>query len=274
MSLISVEEYNAFPIVPADLRIAYGDNENHFIDLFLPKGEGALTPVLILIHGGCWRDRFGLEKIGQMAEAIAANGIAVCNIEYRRLGNGGGWPNTFLDVANAADKVAELAQEFAFDLTRVVAVGHSAGGHLAMWLAGRHKISTDSQLYSADPLSISTVISLAGIPDMERAVVDDLCSGAPQELLGGLPNVVPARYAAGSPKNLLPLHVPQLHINGTEDWIVPIDYVRDFVDLAKQQGDKAELIAIPDAGHFEIVSAATKAWSVVQKAIVHSCQPK
>ena len=268
MSLISVEGYRAFPIIPADHRLSYGDDENQFIDLYLPPNDSTLRPVVILIHGGCWRAQHGLSQLGQMARALAAHEVVVCNIEYRRLGNGGGWPDTFLDVAKATDALGEFADRFKLDLSRVVPVGHSAGGHLGLWLACRHKLLPDMPLYVPNPLPIAAVVSLAGIPDMEKAVEQNICRGAAQELLAGMPDEVPAHYAIGSPQHLLPCGVPQLHINGTEDWIVPIDYVRDCVERAQLVGDAAELIPIPNAGHFEIVSAQSAAWPTVCRAIL------
>lgn len=271
MGLISVEEYTQFPLVPADERVSYGADDSQFIDLFLPAVRTRPLPVVLLFHGGCWRAQHGLAQLGQMARALAEQGIAVFNLEYRRLGNGGGWPQTFLDVCQAADFVKSMAGPAELDVTRIVAVGHSAGGHLALWLACRPKLRAGTQLHSADPLRISSVVSLAGIPDLDQAVAQNICRGAPQELLGGLPNEFAERYAAGSPHHFLPVGVPHIHIIGAKDWIVPPAYVRDFVKQSTHGGDTVTLTTIPDTGHFEIVSATSQVWPIVEQTVLEQC---
>ncbi|MEM9822266.1 MAG: alpha/beta hydrolase, partial [Bacteroidota bacterium] len=129
--LISAEEYGQLEEIQADHRITYGEDPSQFGDLFLPPSKTA-APVVLLIHGGCWRAKYGLEPMGQIARALADNGAAVWSLEYRRLGNGGGWPHTFLDVAHGADHLRELAPKYNLDLNNVVVAGHSAGGHLAL----------------------------------------------------------------------------------------------------------------------------------------------
>ncbi len=124
---------------PADHRIAYGPGQFHFGDLRVPKTRGP-HPVAIVIHGGFWRAKYDLDYIGHLCAAFTAAGMTTWNIEYRRLGNtGGGWPGTFEDVVRAADHLEKIARDFALDLYRVITVGHSAGGHLALWLATRKK---------------------------------------------------------------------------------------------------------------------------------------
>src|SRR5579872_5792979 len=123
----------------ADARLRYGPDPLHFGDLRLPGGTGP-HPVVVMVHGGFWRARFNLEYAGHLCAALAALGIATWNVEYRRLGDtGGGWPGTLLDVAAAADHLRTLAAPYHLDLSRVVAMGHSAGGHLALWLAARRR---------------------------------------------------------------------------------------------------------------------------------------
>lgn len=272
MALISVEEYAKFPTAEADDRLVYGAAESQFVDVFLPAKSAAPSPLVILIHGGCWRAQHGLAPMGQMARALAKEGVVVCNVEYRRLGNGGGWPHTFLDVARAADALRGGIKGCETDLSSTVAVGHSAGGHLALWLAARHKLTPDMPLHASDSLPIASVVSLAGIPDLERAVEQSICRGAPQELMGGLPHQVPDRYAAGSPQRLLPLGVTQLHICGSDDWIVPVNYVRRCASQAERAGDEATFMPVARAGHFEIVSARHAVWPTVCDAILERCR--
>ncbi|MGB0389065.1 MAG: alpha/beta hydrolase family protein [Ardenticatenaceae bacterium] len=265
--LISAGDYTALAVEPADHRIPYGDDPSQFGDLFLPSGDGP-HPVLFLLHGGCWRAQYGLGPMGQLARAIADRGVGVWSLEYRRLGNGGGWPNTFLDVARGADMLRDLADDYALDLTRVVAAGHSAGGHLALWSAGRRQLSAESPIYTPNPLPLQSVVALAPVCDLERAVAWDICVDASDVLVGGHPRKVSANYYQGSPSALLPLGLPHVTINGTLDDIVPIEYVRHFVDSARKLGDDASLISVPDVGHFEIVMATHPAGQLVIDTIL------
>ncbi len=265
--LISAEAYTQLPIETADQRLAYGDDPAQFGDLYLPT-QPALHPVLILIHGGCWRAQYGLAPMGQFARAIAQRGIAVWSIEYRRLGNGGGWPNTFLDTANSIDFLRTIADTYTLDLRHVVVCGHSAGGHLALWAAARAKLAANSPLYTANPLAIHSVVALAPVCDLERAVAWDICVDAADVLVGGHPRDNWQNYYQGSPSALLPLGVPHVTINGTHDDIVPIAYVSQFVDTAKATGDPATLIGVQDVGHFEIVMATQPAGQRVIETIV------
>ncbi len=272
MTLISAEEYTQIPVETADHRLTYGDDPSQFGDLFLPSGDGP-HPVLFLLHGGCWRAQYGLEPMGQFARAIADRGTAVWSLEYRRLGNGlpgggGGWPHTFLDVAHGADMLRDLADEYALDLSCVVVTGHSAGGHLALWTAGRPLLPKDSPIYTPDPLPIHSVVALAPVCDLERAVAWDICVDAADILVGGHPRQNYTNYYQGSPSALLPLRVPHITINGEQDNIVPLEYVRHFVDSASKLNDDATLIGVPNVGHFEIVMATHPAGQLVIDTIL------
>lgn len=266
--LLSVNDYNNLPIVAGDVRLAYGTDENQFIDLFLPKERKRKHPTVLLIHGGCWQAQFGLAQMGQFARAVANNGLAVANIEYRRIGNGGGWPHTFIDVAKTADFLQTIANQYDLDLDNVVAVGHSAGGHLALWAAAREQIAPDSPLYMANPLPIKAVVSLAGIADLASGAEQQVCGNAIGQLMGGEETAVSSRYQAGSPSSYLPLGKPHWHIVGEKDSIVPVGYVKPFVEGAIAVGDEAKLIVEPNAGHFELVSATAAAWRTVEAAVM------
>jgi len=182
--LITAEDYSAAPRAEADLRITYGDDPSQFGDLYLPDNKDGLHPVVFLLHGGCWRAQYGLEPIGGMARALSNLGVAVWSLEYRRLGNGGGWPNTFLDVKKGADLLRDIADKHLLDLNRVVAVGHSAGGHLALWSAARGNLKPESELYTENPLKFQSVVALAPVCDLERAVAWDICTEASDVLVG------------------------------------------------------------------------------------------
>ena len=267
ITLVSAETYSALPEQQANHRIRYGDDPSQFGDLFLPDRNGP-HPVVLLLHGGCWRAKYGLEPMSQLARAIADRGAAVWSLEYRRLGNGGGWPNTFLDVTTGTDLLRQLSGQYNLDLSHVVAAGHSAGGHLALWLAGRHRVAPASPIYAPDPIAIHHVVALAPVCDLERAVAWDICVDASDSIVGGHPREVWANYYQGSPSALLPLGVPGTIVNGTLDDIVPIDYVRPFVDMSIKLGDSASLIAVPDVGHFEIVMPTHSAGQLVIDTIV------
>jgi acetyl esterase/lipase len=237
-------------------RVHYGDDRFQFGDLQLPRGDGP-HPVVIVIHGGFWRSQYGLDHIAPLCPALNAAGWATWNIEYRRVGNpGGGWPGTFLDVASAADYLRELAPKHNLDLKRVVSLGHSAGGHLALWLAGRSRIPAGSELHPAKPLSLHGAVSLTGVVDLRQGHAMALGTGAVRALVGGTPESHSNRYTAGSPADLLPLGVKQILIHGKVDPIVPIDISRSYRKAAMAKGDQVDLIEL-EGGHFELVSPET-----------------
>lgn len=257
-SLLTVEDYRRLPVAPGSRRSVYGAHPGQFGDLFLPAPPGPHR-VLVLIHGGCWRAEYGLEPLGQLAQAIADHGVAVWSIEYRRLGDGGGWPETFLDAGAALDHLRSLASEHALDLQHVVTAGHSAGGHLALWLAARVKLPAHSPLHAPNPLPVRGVVSLAGIPDLAAAAPLNVCDGAIEALIGGPPVQQGERYADASPAALTPLGVPHVHLHGREDDIVPLTLVEQYVAAAARAGDQATLEIAPAAGHFELVDVRTAA---------------
>lgn len=255
------------PPPPADLRLSYGPESLHIGDLRLPDGPGP-HPVVVMVHGGFWRNRFSLDHTGHACAALTAAGLATWNIEYRRLGDrGGGWPGTFLDVARAADYVREIAPQYHLDLDRVVTMGHSAGGHLALWLAARSRIGGGETLHSAAPLRLRGAISLAGVVDLERAWQLGLSENVVESFMGGSPAEVPVRYATASPAALLPLGLRQTLIHGTDDETVPYEMSRHYLAAALARGDEARLIALPGAGHFEIVDPLAAEWSDILAAI-------
>src|SRR5215475_11805903 len=189
------------PAPPVDHRLSYGSNEFQFGDLRLPKGAGP-HPVAIVIHGGCWMSEYGLSYMGHLSAALTEAGVATWSVEYRRVGNqGGGWPGTFEDVARAADHLRKISNQYHLDLDRVVAVGHSAGGHLALWLAARKLLPKDSLVYSADPLPLRGVVSLAGVTDLRRS--GTACDDNVPQLMGGSAVDKTAIYNQASPIELL-----------------------------------------------------------------------
>ena len=267
VDLLTVDDLLALPPVPPDVVLNYGSHAEQFGHLYLPDDVGP-HPVVVLLHGGCWRARVSLDYMGQFARALTNDGIAVWSLEYRRLDLDGGWPNTFLDVAAGADFLGKAADEYDLDLARVLTVGHSAGGHLALWLAGRHNLSSSSELYREKPLELRGVVSLAGIPDLAEALNQNICPDALGRLMGGTPQQVPERYAQGSPFNLLPLGLRQILIQGEQDDTVPLSYVKLYEAAAKKGGEEVRLGSLADTGHFEIVVATTPQWQTVRAAVL------
>lgn len=251
---------------PATERYAYGPEPQQFGDLRLPAATTPQPwPVVIMIHGGYWRARYDLGYFGAISGALNAAGLATWTIEYRRIGDvGGGWPGTFQDVAAAADALRALATRYPLDLSRTLALGHSAGGHLALWLAGRARLPAHSPLWRADPLPLAGVIALAGVADLRRAWELRLSSNVTETLLGGSPEQVPNRYDTGSPYALLPLGVPQILAHGARDAAVPFEISQRYVEHAQALGDDARLVPMQDVGHFEPVDPATAAWRAVE----------
>lgn len=265
--LIGAEALSDLPNPKPTARIPYGDDPLQFGDLRLPPGAGP-HPVVVVIHGGCWRDQYNIDHIGAFSDALTKAGVATWAVEYRRVGNpGGGWPGTFRDIAQAVDHLRKVADEHPIDLERVVAVGHSAGGHLVLWLGARQKID-DVTLRGEDPLPLMGVVSLAGVDDLRRALEEGVCDDMAAKLIGGSPADVPERYAQGSPIELLPTGTAQHLINGARDPIVPEAFGHDYQAAGQRAGDAVELTVLPDAGHFELIVPTTSAWAIVRDTIL------
>lgn len=257
--LISFGDLIQMPPPAADFRISYGGHPLQYADLRLPASAGP-HPVAIVIHGGCWRASINLDNIALVAAALARDGVATYSIEYRRVGGEGGWPNTFLDVAAAIDALRAAAKKHPLDLQRVIVVGHSAGGHLALWAAARPKLKAESPLYRADPLPLKGVVSLAGVPDL-RAAAGQVCGDV-------IPKLVEDHYAETSPLELLPLGVPQRLLSGERDSIVLPKWSALYEAAARKAGDPVSHAVLPAAGHFELVAPSAAAYAAVKEAVL------
>ena len=250
---LSWSELSKMPLPPTGRRIPYGARPQQFGELRIPDREGPF-PVMVLIHGGCYQNAFDYVYITRLAAWLSEQGVATWTIEYRRLGDdGGGWPGTFQDVAAATDALRQIATTSAIDLERVYAAGHSAGGQLALWLATRQKLPDSSLLFARDPLPIRGVLGLAAITDLAeyRHGPPQSCHSSVEPLLGGTPEQVGDRYAETSPKERLPLGVPQVFIQGGKDPIVSLDSVNAYAAAAQNAGDQASVLALHSLGHFE-----------------------
>jgi acetyl esterase/lipase len=243
-------------------RIAYGSHHSQAGDLWLPAEATGDIPLVVLIHGGFWRAMYTKALMGRLAHAVVDRGWAAWNIEYRRLGalgGGGGWPQTFEDVAAAVDQVASFP---GIDHGRVVTCGHSAGGTLALWAAGRHRLPPGTPGASAT-VPVSAAVSLAGVVDLAAASTVDVGAGAVNDLLGGDEAELPERYALASPSALLPLGVPQLLIHGLHDTVVPSSMSERYVEQALEAGDDARYLPLPGVGHRELISPQGVSWEAL-----------
>lgn len=251
-------------------RIAYGDHPSQFGELFLPE-SGTALPVVVVIHGGFWHQRYGLDLATPLAlDLVKAGGVAVWNVEYRRLGGGGGWPATFADIVAAVDALADRVQRQAagrLDLERIVAVGHSAGGHLAAWLASMMKFREKGKTGQTPRVALIGAVSQAGVLDLDRAVAEGIGGGSVEALLGGKPLDVPRRYRAASPIGLLPAKLPIFCVHGDKDAIVPYRQSEGYVARARELGDRAILARIEGAGHFDLIDPEHPAWDIAKDMI-------
>ncbi|MFC7498352.1 alpha/beta hydrolase [Enterovirga sp. GCM10030262] len=247
-----------------DAAIPYGDDLYQVVDLWLPQGEGPHSTVL-MIHGGCWTTAIADRTImNWIADDLRQRGIAVWNIDYRGVDReGGGYPGTFLDAAAAADALRVHAERYNLDISPLVAVGHSAGGHLALWLAGRPRLPEASPLRTGNPLPIDSVVSLGGLPDLEEAAREP-GSGCGTEVVGQLTG---GRFEDTSVPRLAPLGVEQVLINGMQDRIIPIAYAEGYAAPMRAAGDSVAVRMIDATGHVELIVPETEAWAAAVEEI-------
>lgn len=243
--------------------VVYGDHADAFADLWVPANADGPVPVVVLVHGGFWQQQFRLDLMDPLAAAVAGLGFAAWNIEYRRLGGGGGYPETFDDVAAAFDHLAGLDDD-RLDVSRVAAVGHSAGGHLAVWAASRSAL--DGGPWSSPAIVPEVTVSLAGVLDLAGCVEQGLGGGSCAELVGGSRSEVPDRVARTSPVELVPSGSRVVAVHGSRDTIVPLEQSRTYVDAAVAAGGDAELVVV-DGDHFDVIDPAHASWDEVAPAL-------
>lgn len=262
---LTFAEIKKLPVPPGAQRVSYGTDPSQFGELRLPQRKGPY-PVVVVIHGGCWYSEYSLSHIANFNASLTRLGIATWSLEYRRIGNpGGGWPGTFVDVARGTDYLRVLARSYPLDLKRVIVIGHSAGGQLALWLAARPRLAKDTPLYSNYPLRLRGIVSLAGITDLRKYRPN--CGQAVNKLLGGPPEEFPDRYEQTSPVELLPLKVEQRLVHGSLDEIVPVDFSSAYETAARKKGDGVRLTIVAGAGHFDLIAPQSSAWPAVKDAV-------
>jgi len=248
----------------------YGLHASQRADLYVPPGPGP-HPVIVLIHGGSWQKRYGKIFTRGLAGDLRRRGFAVWNIEYRRVGAGGGWPNTFADVTAAIDHLTAL-DDPRLDLERVTFIGHSAGGHLALWAAGRPNLPAGAPGAIDGPPRVQPrrVISMAGVADLGFAY-RLWHGGAVRALMGGSPEEVPERYAAGDPIRLLPLPMPVLIVHGVLDQTVSVKLSRSYADATRAADGEIELVEIqgPAGRHRAHIDPRGDSWA----AVFHRLEP-
>lgn len=267
---MSPQKVMALPSTPVTLRSTYGPGPRQFGELRLPPGKGPF-PVAVVVHGGCWHKRFAdLSIMSPLASALTARGFATWNIEYRMLGDpGGGWPATFQDWGAATDHLRTLAKTYPLDLKRVVAVGHSAGGHAAAWIATRPGLPKDAEIRGADPLRIRTVVNIDGPSEISPFAGgrDREVCGMPviSNLMGGPPEAQAAHYKLGDPGQRVPLKVPQLLVASEVLRTADADA---YAARARAAGDRIEILDVTGTGHFDSIAPGTPTWTKVEALIV------
>ncbi len=247
--------------------IAYGADPNQIADLWLPSGKGPF-PVVVMIHGGCWQASITNHSyMNYAAEDLRQRGVAVWNIEYRAVDQpGGGYPGTFRDVGAAIDLLALEAPHDRITVKRVVVLGHSAGGHLALWAAARYKLPDSSPLHWAAPQPMAGVVDIAGIPNLQTDT-ETACGAKVLGRLAGAPSSArPDVYADTSPAALLPLGMPQVVIHGAQDSTVPPAIGEAYARSARAAGDTVAFHT-PPGGHVEEVTPGQPAWEDAVAAV-------
>ena len=264
---VPLSAFIALPRPVPTIELQYGAAQAQAIDVFVPRGKGP-HPVAILIHGGCWTaSAAGREQLRHLGASLAQDGIAVWSIGYRRADEaGGGFPGTYQDVGNALDQLVAAAASSKFDLSKAVVVGHSAGGHLALWAMSRPLLPSDSPLFRDKPFTPSRAVILAGIGDLQSFAphMARSCGPAIFDALTARGSVLPqvSPQAMGAPKGSIVL------LSGVLDRLVPPYMAHEYaIGLRQAPGLNLSLRNIEGAGHFDLVTPGTPAWRVVREEI-------
>lgn len=247
--------------------LRYRDGDAGLIDVWLPDGPGP-HPVVVMIHGGCWQKEIADRTLmNYAAEALRNRGLAVWNIEYRGVDEpGGGYPGTFTDVAAAVDALRDAPERFKLSPQIVVAYGHSAGGHLAVWAATRGNLPEDSPLWSPDPHPIDVVVNAGGLADIAVSAVTtspSCLADIRTQLVGDRPDAL----RDTSPAELLPPRSIVYNVNGARDGIAPPELGEAFTDAINSAAGASTFRLMADAGHVELIAPGTPAFEVQAQII-------
>jgi acetyl esterase/lipase len=278
--LLTWPDLTSRPRPVPDATISYGADEMHKVDVWLPTVPRAgLHPTVLMVHGGCWQTSIADRTLmNWIADDLRRSGYAVWNIDYRGVDRPGGrHDGIFNDVSQATDALREHAATYRLDLSRVVAVGHSAGGHLALWLAARPRLGRELLSKPADPLPIAHVVSLGGLPDLEQALAQKQgCGPEPIHQLLLPPPLDAAKVTRAERRAFMrdksiplmaPLGVPQSLVNGDKDRIIPIRFATDYARKMRAAGDSVTVRIVPNQGHVELIAPETAAWAEAKRQI-------
>ncbi|HEX4019186.1 MAG TPA: alpha/beta hydrolase [Frankiaceae bacterium] len=252
-----------------DALVPYGSHPQQDAEVTFPAASAFPAPLILLFHGGFWREQWNRDHLRPFAAALAEQGYAVANIEYRRVGGDGGWPSTLVDAATATDTLPGLIdalQPGRVDLSKVVTLGHSAGGHLSLWTALRSQIPQDSPGWVAAPPALAGAISLSGAIDLTEAFRLNEGNGAVTQFLNGGPDEVPDRYAAADPALIGIPHAPVVLIHGEKDDVLHVAMSRDY---ASRYG--ATMVELEGGSHMDMVDHESAAWPLLLNALHEMC---
>ncbi|MYW68722.1 prolyl oligopeptidase family serine peptidase [Streptomyces sp. SID8379] len=280
------EEASAFshPAVPPDVTAAYGDHPDQVVDFYAPRdgsfqGGESPAPLVVALHGGAWRAPYDRLHLSPLCDFLARRGFAVANVEYRRGSSlphqdadgpvAGRWPETFDDVAAAFDALPALVAEHlpTADARRVVALGHSAGGQLALWAAARHVLPADATWRTGAPPALRGVVALAPIADFALAEELGVCGGASAQLLGSEAGLFDERRPYADPALLLPTGIATTVVQGRADTTVPFALAEAYADAAAKAGEVVGVTFLEEVGHFPLIDPAADACAVVAEEI-------
>ena len=281
-ALLTWDQFLARPKPAPDQVIRYGEHARQVVDLYLPRGQGPF-PVVVMIHGGCWSAPWDRTLMSHVSDDLRRRGIAVWNIDYRVIENGNGYPHVFADSWAAIARLASEGPNLGLDPQRVVAVGHSAGGHLALWYAAkRRRWAPPPTVRMIPPTSFQSVISLGGLPDLELAARppgSGCGTEVVEQLIGrGQPRWTPQLYHDPRPSSadpfadtsvtrMGPLGLPQVLINGTQDRIIPTHFAEDYAGKMRAQGDDVRVRLVERTGHVELIAPESAAWAATVEEI-------
>jgi acetyl esterase/lipase len=251
-------------VPPITRTVAYGVSPEQVADLRVPPGvaPAAGWPTVVLVHGGFWRDRYRRDLMVPLAEDLADRGFASWNVEYRRVGpTGGGVPATLEDLAAVTDGLVDLTRTEPIDLARVSVVGHSAGGHLALWVAGRHRLPAGAT--GAGPRLVPcAVVGQAPVASLRDGPA--LGDGAIADFVGGTPEQHPDRYALADPIGLVGHGVPTLLVHGEADDVVPVEQSERYEAAASAAGDPVRLVRLP-GDHDAVIDPSDELWTLATR---------